>query len=65
VRFDLFAENRSDIDYDDLCVTVKGLPESVHLTSNDASVCFDGSDYVINMGKLASRSTNCIHATIR
>lgn len=65
VRFDLFAENRWDIDYDHVCVTVKGLPESVHLTASDASVFCNGSDYVIHMGKLSARSTSCIHAYIK
>ncbi len=64
VQFDLFAENRSDVSYDDVCVAVETGGAPVRLTASDAEVTQEGGRFLIRLGALPGKATILKHARI-
>jgi len=64
VRFDLFAENSTDIPYDDLCVTIDCGGAPLQIKASDGAVTRQGDTFTVHMGKLDAWSTICVHAYI-
>ena len=65
VRFDLFAENVGNVDYDDLCVTIDFGDAPLTITSKDGEIVKTENGYIVKMGKLGAKTTICTYTTIK
>ena len=65
IRFDLFAENVGNVDYDDLCVTVNVGNAPVTVTAKNSEVIRKQNGFTVRLGKLAAKTTICTYAYIK
>jgi hypothetical protein len=65
IRFDLFAENVGNVDYDDLCVTVNVGNAPVTVTAKNSEVIREENGFTVRLGKLAAKTTICTYAYIK
>ena len=64
IRFDVFAENRTDISYEDVRVAADPGTSRVRLTSSDAEITAENGRFILRLGALPGRSTVCRHVRI-
>jgi hypothetical protein len=65
IRFDLFAENVGNVDYDDLCVTVNVGNAPVTVSAKNSEVIREQNGFTVRLGKLAAKTTICTYAYIK
>ena len=64
IRFDLFAESRTDAVCRDICVTVETGGAPVVLTAADAAVTACPGGFTVCLGDLGAGDTVCVHTQI-
>lgn len=64
IRFDLFAESRTDAVCRDICVTVETGNAPVVLTAADAAVTACPGGFTVCLGDLGAGDTVCVHTRI-